>query len=92
MPMPLPKLGPGFSPHRVVVTESGVGVDARRAKAEYGARVDVVFLRADGWTLGAPKHLERVAYDMWKDRWTHFVRRPHSVWVPIDKYGGSIRP
>lgn len=86
--MNMPAIKPGWSPARVVVDSEGQAVNSRRATFEYGVRTDIVFLRGDGWTLGAPKHLESVAYSLWRDEWTHFCRRPGLAWVPIAKYGG----
>lgn len=44
--------------------------------------VDVVFIRADGWVLGAPERFEAAAYAMWSDEWHAFARRDDSPpWV-----------
>ena len=85
----MPALGPGFYPTRVVVDDEGLGANSKRARFEYNIIPDIVFLRDDGWTLGAPTQFETVAYRLWQAEWTHFVRRPHSIWVPIRKYGGT---
>lgn len=84
----IPKLGPGFWPARVVVDAEGLGVNSKRARYEYNIVPDIIFLRNDGWTLGAPKQFERVAFEMWHKEWAFFVRRPRSIWVPMEKYGG----
>lgn len=47
---------------------------------------DVGFLRKDGWSLGAPEHLESDAFRMWADEWTHFTRKPEVEWKPISEY------
>lgn len=57
-----------------------------RAKIEFGVIPDVIFLRDDGWSLGAPKHLERVAWAMWSKEWVAFMYNPPSKFQPIKKY------
>jgi len=84
----LPKLSVGYLPAKVIVDERGFGVPGRKAKYEWNTEPDVIFFRSDGWTLGAPKRFEHVAYEMWSDEWTHFVRRPFRRWIEIRKYGG----
>lgn len=86
--MILPLLGTMFTPARVVVDDRGTAFPGRRAHWEFNIEADVVFLRRDGWSLGAPKELERIAYEMWKDEWAYFTRRPFKRWLPIAKYGG----
>jgi hypothetical protein len=34
-----------------------------------GIEVDYIFIRNDGWTLGAPFHLAKDAENMWKGDW-----------------------
>lgn len=34
---------------------------------------DVVFLRKDGWSLGAPKHLIKYAEELWADEWVFVI-------------------
>lgn len=73
---------------RVMVDVNMSAVAPLRAKDQYGIVPDVAFLRSDGWTLGAPNRLEAVAYSVWRDRWTHFARKPRWNWVPIENYSG----
>lgn len=61
-------------PHRVVINDEGEAVP-QRAEAAKGITVDVVFIREDGWTLGAANALAGVAEDQWSDRWIAFMRR-----------------
>ena len=87
--MTLPLLGTRYIPARTVIDDRGTGYSGRKAQWDLGIEADVVFLRQDGWTLGAQKELELVAYEMWKDEWAYFTRKPFKRWVPIQKYGGS---
>ena len=70
--------------NRVITDDEGTGQAPRRA-AEKGISPEVVFLRKDGWTLGAPRQYESIAYDMWSDEWTHFSR-DGKTWKPISEY------
>lgn len=63
-------------PTRVVVDVSGEAVPASRARQEYGATPDVIFIRRDGWSLGAPKSLASVAEGLWRDEWLGVVLLP----------------
>lgn len=81
----------GRDPVRVVVDEQGYAVNVMRARYYYEVERDVVFLRDDGWTLGAPQHLERVAYETWRGEWTHFARKPWKKWIAIRKYAGGVQ-
>ena len=73
-------------PNRIIVDVEGLGVPTDRAIKEYNEFPDIIFIRDDGWTLGAPARFERVAYEMWKDSWTHFIRRPNVTPIPISDY------
>jgi len=73
-------------PARVVVDSEGLGTTPERAKNEYSITSDIMFLRGDGWTLGAPTVFENVAYTMWQREWTHFARTNDTDWQPISKY------
>jgi hypothetical protein len=62
-------------PTRVLVSQSGDALPPRRAKIDHGISWDIVFIRDDGWSLGAPSALEAIAYSIWPDKWIGFVRR-----------------
>lgn len=68
-------------PQRVVIDEHGTAVPPRR-----GGRPLVVFIRDDGWLLGALSGLEQVAYDMWSKEWVGFVSAPSLVIQPMEEY------
>lgn len=54
-------------PHRVMVDQFEA-TPGGRAK-ERGIGYDVIFVRADGWTLGASHALEADARRTWADEW-----------------------
>jgi hypothetical protein len=56
-------------PRRVMINE----FEGRSPVA--GMPIDVIFVRDDGWTLGAPSHLEAAAARTWADRWAYRLRR-----------------
>lgn len=61
-------------PDRVMVSEDE-SWSAARAR-ERGIVSDVVFVRDDGWTLGAPAKLEDAACRQWIGDWAYVTRRP----------------
>lgn len=73
-------------PDRVVINFEGEATSSRRAREVFGVSPDVVFLRNDGWMLGAPASLESVAFKIWRNEWIGFVRRPNQKFSPIKEY------
>ena len=55
-------------PNRVVIDIEGTAVNPKRA-AEMGVQPDIVYVRKDGWSLGAPNQFKQIAFDMWSDEW-----------------------
>jgi len=70
---------------RVVVNREGEAWISSRAK-DAGFVPEIIFRRNDGWTLGAPDHLEHVAYGLWEKEWTHFARRGDEFFSRIETY------
>lgn len=62
-----------YGPDRVVINSYGEGVPAERAVKEYNIKSEVVYIRKDGWTLGAPKCLSDVANRLWTDEWIGII-------------------
>ena len=62
-------------PRRVVVDDDGLGVTPSRAVQEYGMDPTVIFLRGDGWSLGATPPFETLARQLWEDEWVAVLRR-----------------
>lgn len=71
--------------NRVIYNEEGDATTPKIAFEEFGIRPSVAFLRNDGWSLGAPRPLELVAFSLWKGDWTHFSK-DGEVWQPINLY------
>lgn len=84
--MELPIIENHFAADRVMVESDGLSVPHKEARDVFKITPDIIFLRNDGWTLGAPKIFERIAFKMWAGDWTHFVRTPHTQWVEIERY------
>lgn len=55
-------------PDKVVVNDQGEGWPPTRARAA-GVYVGTIFIRKDGWSLGAPKQFMDVAESLWADEW-----------------------
>lgn len=73
-----------FGPHRVLI-EPDVAVATYRA----GFIPDLIFIRDDGWSLGAPSHLAPVAEAMWKDKWVGVLIRPRTAAMPYAVYANT---
>lgn len=73
-----------FGPHRVLI-EPDVAVATYRA----GFIPDLIFIRDDGWSLGAPSHLAPVAEAMWKDEWVGVLIRPRTAAMPYAVYANT---
>ena len=74
-------------PTRVIVDTGALGVSSTRAREEYGIVPDVVFIRNDGWSLGAPAALEGVARSTWANSWIGIMRRPDQTARPYPEVG-----
>lgn len=70
-----------FGPNRVLV-EPDLAVATYRAPFI----PDIIFIRDDGWSLGAPSHLASFAEAMWKDEWIGVLTRPRTVATPYTEY------
>jgi hypothetical protein len=56
-------------PTRVVINDRGMATDPRRALRDHNITPDVVLIRQDGWSLGAPHQFRELALQMWADQW-----------------------
>lgn len=70
-------------PDRVVINVDGEARPSRIAREQYGVCPDVIFIRNDGWTLGASSHLEATAKRLWRDQWVGIIRRPETKARPL---------
>jgi len=71
-------------PARVLINADGEAVPPSRAKS-MGIVPDVVLIRKDGWSLGAPPQFASVAVSLWKDEWVGFIKRGSRVAKPFNK-------
>lgn len=65
-------------PSRVVINADGEAHNPQFAMHHFKIGVEVIFIRNDGWSLGAPKRFEDVAFLTWWDHWVarmDFVER-----------------
>lgn len=78
-----------YVPRRVLVGEDGKSV----APMETDLALSAIFVRDDGWVLGAPAHLERTAYELWAGQWSvvYISDEQHSCAVTEDWYRRSRR-
>lgn len=58
-----------YGPTRVMINSAGEAVKPERAKRDHNIVPDVIFIRKDGWSLGAPDSLVEVARRMYADMW-----------------------
>ena len=77
-----------LSVDRVVVDMSGTAVRPDTAFIGYGIITEVMFIRDDGWVLGAPFEYESAAESLWRDHWEFTMRMPK--WK-LELYDGSTR-
>lgn len=73
-------------PDRVLVNANGEAVSSVRARRIAGVTPDIIFIRDDGWSLGAPAALEAIAYSIWRKEWAAFARRGDLAPSPITEY------
>lgn len=64
-------------PARVVINADGEAVSSVRAREQRGVIPVIVFIRKDGWSLGAPEHLAHVAERMWREDWIGVLEYPN---------------
>lgn len=77
-------------PNRVMISLDEA-VPPRRAREDHGINPDVIFIRGDGWSLGAPAHLETAAERQWADAWVAYIRKPETTARPYLSPGNELR-
>ena len=60
-------------PTRVVYSDEGQATTPELALQLYNEVAEVVFIRNDGWTLGASMKYYKVAHDLWEGDWAAVV-------------------
>ena len=73
-------------PDRVVINTDGDAIDSKHAREQYNLNPEVIFIRNDGWTLGAPRGLEWIAFQQWAGEWIGFLRKPDREAHPMTDY------
>lgn len=73
-------------PTRVLVNEDGIAMTSKRAREVHGITPDIIFIRDDGWSLGAPKYLADIAEAIWENHWKGVLLRPLSVPITYGEY------
>jgi hypothetical protein len=72
-------------PRRVIINAGGSAVGPERAWRENRVKPDVIFVRDDGWSLGAPERFREVAFRLWQSSWVAFITASGEV-KPIKDY------
>lgn len=66
-----------WGPRRVLIDKEGLSVSPERAlRLQNQRRVDIIFIRKDGWTLGAISELADYAEQLWPTHWIAVMIRP----------------
>ena len=73
-------------PTRVIVNRDGKGMTPKRAREFHGITPDIVFIRDDGWSLGAPKRFADIAEKIWENKWKGVLLRPLSNPMTYGEY------
>lgn len=68
-------------PTRVLI-DAYEAVPPARAKLDHGVEPDVILIRDDGWSLGAPEHLYDAAFRMWQEGWVAVLYKPFDCIYP----------
>jgi len=76
-------------PNMVMIDEFEA-TSPRRAREMYEIGPTIIFVRNDGWSLGASFKFEKAAYRMWKKEWVAFMRVGQTdLLLPISNYEGE---
>jgi len=60
-------------PDRILISLEGDAVPPERA-VEHGIPWDVIFIRNDGWSLGASNGLAMAAEALWPEEWVAVIK------------------
>lgn len=77
-------------PTRVLVNKEGKALPMYRVVKQNAFEETmprIVFVRGDGWTLGAPKGLEEVAHALWAKDWVGWTDRACQELRPMSDEG-----
>lgn len=62
-------------PDRILINDFGDATSPKRTNI----KPDIIFIRKDSWTLGAPYHLVPLAFGMWEDEWEFILFPPEKI-------------
>jgi len=65
-----------WGPRRVLIDKEGSATTPERAYRLQNRPVDIIFIRHDGWTLGATSELAEYAEQLWADHWIGVLVTP----------------
>lgn len=69
-------------PARVIINGKGDAVSPEHARREFGIAPEVIFVRNDGWSLGAPRRFSDLALRMWQKDWVAVLHQPFDFVFP----------
>ncbi len=87
--MELSELQEKITVGRVLIDKEGTALNPKRA-ADIGVLADIIFLRDDGYALGAPENLREEAHFLWRDDWTQFYVMRTKELRPISEYNSYL--
>ena len=72
---------------RVLIDKDGTTTSPERAfRLQDMRKPDVIFIRSDGWTLGAIKELADIAESLWKKEWVAVLVIPGLRPITYEEY------
>ena len=69
-----------------VMFKTNEATTLNKAIKKYKINPDIIFIRNDGWSIGAPTSLEGNTYRSWENEWTHYIIKPERKARPIAEY------
>lgn len=76
-----------WGPRRVLIDKEGTSASPERAfRLQHERAADVIFIRKDGWTLGAISELAEYAENLWADHWIAVMIRPGLRSITYEDY------
>jgi hypothetical protein len=75
-----------WGPRRVLIDKEGKTTTPERANRLQNKLPDVIFIRSDGWTLGAISELAAEAEDLWKNEWIAVMISPIDRPISYEQY------
>lgn len=75
---------------RVMISEHEA-ISPVRASRDHGIRPSIIFVRKDGWSLGAHSTFTLAAYKIWENDWEYWCKPPNMRLRPISTYREAIK-